>query len=66
MNCLLFSLDGTHGPVILGRLPLKFRMLWDFPGGPVVKNLPFEASGAGSIPGPGLRSHMPRHQNART
>ena len=31
----------------------------DFPGGPVVKNLPASAGDMGSIPGPG-RFHMPR------
>ena len=30
---------------------------WDFPGGPVVKNLPAIAGDTGSIPGP-RRSHM--------
>ena len=34
--------------------------LEDFPGGPVVKNLPAYAGDRGSIPGPG-RSHMPRN-----
>ena len=33
------------------------RVSWDFPGGPVVKNLPANAGDTGSIPGPG-RSHM--------
>ena len=28
-------------------------MLWDFPGGQVVKNLPANAGYVGSIPGPG-------------
>ena len=32
----------------------------DFPGGPVVKNLPCNAGNADSIPVGGLRSHMPR------
>ena len=30
---------------------------WDFPGGPVVKNLPANAGELGLIPAPG-RSHM--------
>ena len=30
---------------------------WDFPGGPVVKNLPDNAGDTVSIPGPG-RSHL--------
>ena len=32
---------------------------WDFPGGPVVKNLPATAGDMGSIPGP-RRPTMPR------
>ena len=28
---------------------------WDFPGGPVVKNLPSNAGDAGSIPGRGTK-----------
>ena len=31
----------------------------DFPGGPVVENLPKNSGGMNSIPGPG-RSHMPQ------
>ena len=31
---------------------------WDFPGGPVIKNLPSNTGDMGSIPGLG-RSHMP-------
>ena len=31
---------------------------WDFPGGPLEKNLPGNVVDMGSIPGPG-RSHMP-------
>ena len=37
---------------------IKHRQL-DFPGGPVVKNLPANARDTGSIPDPG-RSHMPQ------
>ena len=29
-------------------------MQWNFPGGPVVKNLPASAWDIGSIPGPGI------------
>ena len=36
---------------------------WDFPGGPVVKNLPASAGDMGSIPGLG-RPHMPRSNSA--
>ena len=28
---------------------------WDFPGGPVVKNLPYNAGDTGSIPGWGIK-----------
>jgi len=46
-------------------IPHRVRQLkipfnhWDLPGGPVVKNLPYNAADMGSIPG-NLRSHMPR------
>ena len=38
---------------------LKNILLWDFPGGAVVENLPANAGDTGSSPGLG-RSHMPR------
>ena len=34
--------------------------LRDFPGGPVVKKLPFNEGDSGSIPGQELRPHMPQ------
>ena len=34
-------------------------MTRDFPGGPVVKTLPSNSGGEGSIPGRELRFHMP-------
>ena len=37
---------------------LKMCSAWDFPGGPMVKNLPANAGDTGLISGPG-RSHMP-------
>ena len=37
----------------------KIWYIQGFPGGSVVKNLPANAGGMGSSPGPG-RSHMPR------
>ena len=37
----------------------KNILLWGFPGGAVVENLPADAGDTGSSPGPG-RSHMPR------
>jgi len=38
-------------------VPFK-RNIEDFPGGPVVKDLPAKVGDTGSIPGPG-RSHIP-------
>ena len=32
-----------------------FASLWDFPGGPVVKNPPYNAGDTGSIPGQGTK-----------
>ena len=43
-------------------------MLWDFPGGPVVKTLPSNAGGAGLIPGWGAkipRASWPKNQNIK-
>ena len=37
----------------------KENVMWGFPGGTVVKNLPANAGDTGSGPGPG-RSHMPQ------
>ena len=34
---------------------LEKYSLWDFPGGPVVKNLPYNAGDAGFIPGQGTK-----------
>ena len=36
----------------------------DFPGGPGVKNLPYNAGDAGSIPGPGTKIPHPMGQLA--
>ena len=46
---------------LLGKISegLKKCVLWDFPGGPVVKNLPANAGDSGLISGPG-GSHMQR------
>ena len=38
----------------------KKENIGDFPGSPVVKTSPSNVGGAGSIPGWGVRSHMPR------
>ena len=40
----------SGGPVFALRLTLR-----DFPGGPVVKNPPYNAGNAGSIPGQGTK-----------
>ena len=42
-----------------GGKKVKNRKERDFPGGPVVKNLPANAGDTGWIPGPG-RFHMPQ------
>ena len=42
------------------ELFLLKRVVWDFPGGAVVKNLPANAGDMGSIPSPG-RSYMPQN-----
>ena len=34
------------------------HLYWDFPGGPMIKNLPYNAVDMGLIPGLGPRSHM--------
>ena len=34
---------------------LKFINIWDFPGAPVVKNLPYNAGDGGSIPSEGAK-----------
>ena len=47
-----------------GRGCLDLNVLWGFPGGAVVKNLPANAGDTGSSPGLG-RSHMPRSNQAR-
>ena len=48
----------THGPTEVCLKHLITKVL-DFPGGPVVKNLPCNAGDTGLIPGAG-RFHMPR------
>ena len=45
-------------PLLLYFYWSKSRIIQDFPGDPVVKNLPANAGNTGSIPGLG-RSHMP-------
>ena len=37
------------------RVTLNFINIWDFPGAPVVKNLPCNAGDGGSIPGEGTK-----------
>ena len=56
---LQVKIDDAHK--LLGEISqgLKKYVLWDFPGGPVVKNLPANAGDSGLISGPG-GSHMLR------
>ena len=62
------SLEDTHVRILVREgsyktmlcLYFKKAYLGDFPGGPVVKNPPSNEGDAGSIPGRGLSSHMPR------
>ena len=47
-------------------ISLPFKLLGNFPGGPVVKTSPSNAGGVGSIPDQGakiLRASRPKHQN---
>ena len=44
---------------VLNAQTVHFKMVGDFPGGTVVKNLPANAGDTDLSPGPG-RSHMPR------
>ena len=39
-----------------GTNPTEIQGLWDFPGGPVVKNSPLNARDAGSVPGWGTKT----------
>ena len=55
---LIIKLIGQNGSGELNK--------GSFPGGPVVKTLPSNAGGAGSVPGWELRSHMPCNQKAQT
>ena len=43
--------------VTLDKL-FKVLWAWDFPGGPVVKNLPFSAEDVGSTPGRGTKVQL--------
>ena len=43
----------------LGKISRKFTNIQDFPGGPVVENLPASTGDTGSIPGP-RRFHVLR------
>ena len=49
--------ESTIAKVILEMKAWKLN-IWDFPGGPVVKNSPANSGDTGLIPGPG-RFHMP-------
>ena len=45
-------------PLVTWHVALKDLPLWDFLGGPVVKNLPSNAEDMSLIPGQGTRPHM--------
>ena len=52
----------------LKLLKIKINKLGDFPGGPVIKSLPSNAGGAGSIPGRGAKISLasgPKNQNIK-
>ena len=60
-HCLAWE---TKVPIPKAQMPLiQSRMLWVFPGGPLVKNLPANAGHVSLLPGPG-RSHMPWSNSA--
>ena len=50
---------GTGSPDRVSKAPgvksSEYKTWWDFPGGPVVKALPSNAGGVGSIPGRGSK-----------
>ena len=46
---------GNSGKEIQREVGKKIKEIWDFPGGPVVKNPPSSAGDAGSIPGWGTK-----------
>ena len=52
--------QGLHWGLLTGTIPFREQKKqdWGFPGASVVKNLPANAGGTGSIPGPG-RAHLP-------
>ena len=48
------------------QYPKKSAYIWDFPGGPAVKNPPCNAGDVDSIPGPGTRiPHATRQLSPR-
>ena len=50
------------------QVPQILTFDWDFPGGPVVKTLPSNAGGMGSIPGQGTktpRASWSKNQNMK-
>ena len=51
--------------VNLWKLDFKANSIGDFPGDPVVKTLPSNAGGAGSIPGKIPHASWPKNQNTK-
>ena len=50
---IFFFLIFSQNEVVKKIFLLKYN--WDFPSGPVVKNLPFNAGDVGSVPGMGTK-----------
>ena len=63
-NSLQYSC--LENPMYFDKHLLEKEMSRDFPGGPVVKTLPSNAGGLGSIPCGEVRSHMPWVQKNKT
>ena len=53
----------TNCPISTVERKAILKHFWDFPGGLVVKTLPFNAKGVGSIPGPRTKIPYAAWQN---
>ena len=63
--CLSIKGRGETDAPGLGT-PLEEPLVWDFPGGPIVKTSLSNADSVDSIPGQGAKSHMPCGQKTKT
>ena len=59
LSPLINRVKSYPGGMKEGRPEFSLKIIWGFPGGAVVENLPANAGDMGSSPGLG-RSHMPR------